>query len=212
MGATCKQTFEVTTPKNEIGTCDYPDKDCGLVDDKCPPVVPVNCEGKYGECDAATCKQTFEVTTPKNETGTCNYPDKDCGLVDDKCPEIKSEPSMYMPAGVTQWCLAVGVTLAVVTVVPYALFKCYQYLFPAKEAEPIKQVEPVVQKPVVKPAAPVTAPAKTTEEPVVEPKSYGNMIIIALIVACVIGMLISVYFVCIKKDEQDIDIEDPEAP
>merc|ERR1711964_282522 len=112
----------------------------------------------------------------------------------------------------TQWCLAVGVTLAVVTVVPYALFKCYQYLFPAKEAEPIKQVEPVVEKPVAKPTAPVTAPVKTPEEPVVEPKSYGNMIIIALIVACVIGMLISVYFVCIKKDEEDIDIEDPEAP
>merc|ERR1711964_262424 len=91
------------------------------------------------------------------------------------------------------------------------------YFFSSKTAEVEIKPEPVVEPktpvvaPKAKPAAPV-APAKTPEEPVVEPKSYGNMIIIALIVACVIGMLISVYFVCIKKYEQDIDIEDPEAP
>merc|ERR1711964_913248 len=84
------------------------------------------------------------------------------------------------------------------------------------KVEPVVvEPKPVVQKPVAKPAAPVApvaTPVKTAEKPVVTPKSYGNMIIIALIVACVIGMLISVYFVCIKEDEEDIDIEDPEAP
>merc|ERR1711964_877662 len=103
---------------------------------------------------------------------------------------------------------------AVSVVVPayYAFRYVYYNCFCSAKEEPIKvepvvvEPKPVVQKPVAKPAAPVApvaTPVKTAEKPVVTPKSYFNMIIIALIVACVIGMLISVYFVCIKEDEED---------
>merc|ERR1711964_530858 len=71
------------------------------------------------------------------------------------------------------------------------------------EASPAKPV-------CASPAQAKSTPAK--KAPVVVAPKTNNNIIIGLTIACIIGMLITGYFVCIRKDEEDSDIENPEAP
>merc|ERR1711964_558930 len=156
-----------------------------------------------GVADPISCiAQTHACPDGKTVNGTGD----DTNACDFICPtaeEVTPSP-WYVPVGVTQWCVAC------VLVVPAVLYSGHwlvtRFFCSEQEAEikpePVVVEEPVVEEPAAPkpaaPVAPVATPVKTPEKPVVTPKSYFNMIIIALIVACVIGMLISVYFVCIK--------------
>merc|ERR1711964_830665 len=193
-----------------------------------PPVVEdKDCEGTWSTCNAQ-CEKTFKVDKKETGSGTCANRDlgtQKCLTTQDDCVVPPADGSFWdrLPGTDSFTELPMyGQLIAVVSVVVPVYYACryvYNNCFCSAKEEPIKvqpvvvEPKPVVQKPVApKPAAPVAPPVKTPEKPVVTPMSYGNMIIIALIVACVIGMLISVYFVCIKNDEDDCDIEDPEAP
>merc|ERR1711964_176894 len=189
-----------------------------------PPVVEdKDCEGTWSTCNAQ-CEKTFKVDKKETGSGTCANRDlgtQKCLTTQDDCVVPPADGSFWdrLPGTDSFTELPVyGKLIAVVSVVVPVYFACryvYYNCFCSAKEEPIK-VEPVVEpkEPVVEPkptTAPV-APVKPAEKPVETPKDNSTFIIIALIVACVIGMLISAYFVCIKKDEDDCDIEDPEAP
>merc|ERR1711964_881074 len=175
-------------------------------------------------CDS-DCQKRFKVTTKASGTGTCANLDLSpatCTETEGQCV-FPVESSSWLPSTPIQW------VAAVVTVVPAVIYGCYRlyaYCFPKPEStivieEPEEETPAKVEiKSEASPAKPVCAsPAQAKSPPakkapvVVAPKTNNN-IIIGLIVACIIGMLITGYFVCIKKDEEDSDIENPlfEAP
>merc|ERR1711964_665110 len=119
----------------------------------------------------------------------------------------------------------------VVTVVPLLFIGCrwvWNYFYPQDsvlkvclecESEPCKclKEQEVCKKeaapaPKQTPAPEAKAAAAPAKKTTVVDTPKNNNLIIGLIIACIIGMLITGYFVCIRKDEEDSDIENPEAP
>merc|ERR1711964_86415 len=149
---------------------------------------------------------------------------------DGLCPTAQEDTKGFFSMSDTlgQWAVKGAVLVgAVVTVVPLVYFGytwVRNYFYPQDSTikiEDSEEEETIPAKEESKPActpAPETASsaqAKSTpakETPVVVAPKTNNNLIIGLIIACIIGMLITGYFVCIRKDEEDSDIENPEAP